>query len=336
MTAKSQSEDPEPDPEPSAPHFERSPTIPAEFPDNSSLDPSLGLIDPEIRNYFFKPDSHGPPPYSEVDTNPHSGEQFQSAEPWLAVLDTYDSFIAQPLNQHSTIDPSLFGPSPFAQQPTPQIFSPSRPIYDEPRISPALLGKPSPSPVAAPVKWYSGGKEVVSKKAPPLRRSREQTQASHSPVEIQPPAPDPPVKQWEVNVETGLDTIKRIKLIFRESPGAPSSRPASSGQFKGFAPDIGDGRVTPPAACGVEEKELPYASELHLDDNTPPPEMKRRRLDENVSVVIHRREIERELYPVWLATDAKQVWIRKKKTGRVKGVIYDWNNSSDGEECTWD
>ena len=97
---------------------------------------------------------------------------------------------------------------------------------------------------------------------------------------------------------TGLDEIKRIKLVFRgdTSTSASNSRPSSSGNMMRNAR-----RMTPPAAMGDDWRLLPHVSELHLDENTPPPEVRKRMRDENVMVVIPRKRINKALYPVFLA-----------------------------------
>jgi hypothetical protein len=229
---------------------------------------------------------------------------------WLTNLDPYNGFIAQPLH-NNTVDPTLFDSSI-------QPYHSNRPFH-EPRISPSMLHKSIQSP-STEVKWYSGGKEVVSK-TPPKRRSRESTQDKRTPLQVENSIP------WIVNVDTGLDTVKRIKLIFREGAASSSSRPNSSDSAQ-LA--IDGERLTPPAAKGEEERELPLASELDLDENTPPPE--KRRSDDDISVVIPKREIKRELYPVLLARDAKQTMIKNKSTGMVKGVIFDWDPDDEEDE----
>jgi hypothetical protein len=43
-----------------------------------------------------------------------------------------------------------------------------------------------------------------------------------------------------------------------------------------------------------------------------------------VDVVVLEKKIDKDLYPVFLAKDARQVMIRSKNSGRVKGIIYSW------------
>jgi len=82
-------------------------------------------------------------------------------------------------------------------------------------------------------------------------------------------------------------------------------------------------RVTPPAAMGDDGRLLPHANELHLDDNTPPPDVRKRMRDENTMVVIPTKRINKALYPVFLASDARQKMVRNKATGKIN-IKYEW------------
>ena len=97
----------------------------------------------------------------------------------------------------------------------------------------------------------------------------------------------PEAERYEVKVDTGLDTIKRIKLIFRGDEKRNVER------------------VTPDIAIEDGER-IPNASELYLDDNTPPPSpipLRRKRKYSEVSVVIPYKSINKDLYTVFSSED---------------------------------
>jgi hypothetical protein len=296
LTAKAPSEDSET--EQTYRQADQSPTIPEESFPPSNLDP--GLLDPEIRNYFFRPDSHDPPPYTDIDQS--SQHILPDAPPtaWLHFDDPFDTFVARPLSENDTIDPSLFEPPPF--QPA-EIYPPHPSNYNEPSISPTALERPAALTPTEPVKWYSGGKEVVSK-VPPKRRSREMTREDESVGDIS-------GKQWEVNVETGLNTVKRLKLVFREK-----TLPSTAEQ----------GKHVESEGNGIQ-RTIPDERDLAVGDNRDtalPADVTMPRKCRAVSVVIPRRKINRELYPMFLARNARQTMVRSKATGRIKGFIYEW------------
>src|SRR5271169_6139902 len=129
-----------------SPKFERKST--SQFEQNPvattdlNLDPAL--MDPEMSNYFFgTQDSHNPPPYSEVDIPEHSPTD------WLSQFDDpFNDFIAQPFSSEpviDTIDPYLFSHAmPIITSSPPTLF----PEAAAPRVSPAMMHKPSPEAVS--------------------------------------------------------------------------------------------------------------------------------------------------------------------------------------------
>ena len=272
-----------------------------------------------MSTYFFGHQSRDPP-YTEND-NHEEPKYFEDPPPptsWLPDFeDPFDSYIARPLSSDNigTINPALI-PS-HGQSTYSRAFVPNRNTFIEeprPQISPAVLEKLAVSP-SPEVKWYSGGREISGGKKPPrLRLSRD-----HSTEPETKDSTAAPVR-YEVNVQTGLDEIKRIKLVFRgdTSTSASNSRPSSSGNMMRNAR-----RMTPPAAMGDDWRLLPHVSELHLDENTPPPEVRKRMRDENVMVVIPRKRINKALYPVFLASDARQKMVRNKTTGKIN-IKYEW------------
>lgn len=161
--------------------------------------------------------------------------------------------------------------------------------------------------------------------------------------------------RYEMNVETGLDNIKRIKLVFHADP-PQSSRPKSSGTGKSAtdpidvdssqhssrqtSPQWRHGkkrdilvrrdvpRVTPPSAIDVDVRTpLPTAKDLHLHGNTPPPtpsyfSQPMRWIATEVSIPF--KHLDKSQYPAFLAQDAKQMMVKSKLSGQVKGISFTW------------
>lgn len=143
-----------------------------------------------------------------------------------------------------------------------------------------------------------------------------------------------PGKKYETIVTTGLDTFKRIKLTFRDDPPPVSndSRLISSGLLESndvppeshsnpFRVDAESPhsspppakkrdivrrevpRITPPAAMGVEGRRIPMASELDLDDNTPPPmviPLTKKKRKTIVEVVVYEKPVDKSLCRMFL------------------------------------
>jgi hypothetical protein len=348
------------------------------FPSESNLDPAL--LDPEMSAYFFgSQDEPDPPAYTEIE-HPHEFLQSTAIErpSWLPPLtNPFETYIAQPLA--TALDPSLLVPQPLTITALNQTsITQERSIS----ISPAMLDKSSAPPVQEEVVWYSSGKEMqVGGKFPPVTKHGGKGKSfTNGGKGFSAPAKGTgkgksilgkrPVKalstsevvsertgkEYETIVVTGLESVKRIKLIYREdSPRiSDDSRPTSSGslssnkaapgsRMKPFKVDwespkesasdsqkrdtkkLEVPRVTPPAAMGVEGRRIPMASELHLDDNTPPPTiavLTNRSL--NVEVVVHKKRFDRSQYPMFLAKDAEQTVIRDTVTGEEKGLTYSW------------
>jgi hypothetical protein len=152
-------------------------------------------------------------------------------------------------------------------------------------------------------------------------------------------------RRYEVSVPTGLDSVKRIKLIFHEDLPSPQTSlpapPASAAnpidgdshrrsfplsRKRDILPRPNVSRDTPPAALvdDVTQK-LPMARELHLDNNTPPA---MEVIKKNVvgGVVIPRKKIDRKVYQVFLSNRARQTMVRKRD-GKVKGIKFQWGDS---------
>jgi hypothetical protein len=265
----------------------------------------------------------------------------------------FDTYVGQPLS--APLDPSLFAPEPL------NIAAINRASFTEERpisISPALLKKSSTAPVQEEVVWYSSGMEMQKGgKVPPLTKhggkgksaihggkgylaptkhhGKKKSMLSRISRDSIPTPEDGerPGKKYETIATTGLDTIKRIRLIFREDPPHISndSPPMSSGSLESNDVPAGSHsnpfsvdtetpnrspplakmrdivrrelpRITPPAALGVESRRIPMASELDLDDNTPPPMAipltKKRKMI--VEVVVYERPVDKSLCRTFL------------------------------------
>ena len=156
-------------------------------------------------------------------------------------------------------------------------------------------------------------------------------------------------------VETRLDNIKRIKLIFHEDP-PQSSLPKSSGTGKSLtdpievdssqqstrqtSPQWTHGkkrdvvvrrdvrRVTPPSAIDVDVCTLlPTGKDLHLHENTTPPtpsQFSQPTRWTATEVSIPFQHLDKSQYPAFLAQDAKQMMVRSKVSGKVKGISFTW------------
>jgi hypothetical protein len=325
-----------------------------------NLDPAL--LDPEMSNYFFIHQSQDPPPHSEFEIQFPSQDDEYSHD--MFVIDHPESLrmfhddtslqtdIAQPLFSPKSPDPLILSP-PLAQSHSLELFGSSESVLPDDQsisISPSMLNKP-----VLPeddVRWYSNGKEVqVGGKTPPHSKYCREGTGNGNVLGKRPSKtvdaetvtiPRGLGTRYEVNVDTGLDTVKRIKLVFhRDSPSTTDGPQAGSSSCKQKNLVDGDGtptrgtfkerearqdiqRVTPPAAIDIGRC-LPTAKDLGLDENSPPPSsvslMEKNR---NVEVVIPEAKIDKSLYPVYLGKDARQTRVTSKASGRVKGIIFAW------------
>ena len=368
--------------------------IPDPFAEQSDLTANLhpALLDPEMSNYFFGSQTHNPPPASKfnIDRDPYTHTALLDSHDssWLSYYETnFETYIAQPLSSSTPLDP-VIDPAILSNLQSPRRISPLPNVAIEERsisIAPSMLSKSGNSPMHEETVWYSKGVAQVGGKPPHTNNSGEgkgkgrnlgQRPASDGgegkgkgkvlgkrpllEVEI----PDSPPQRilgtrYEMNVETGLDTIKRIKLVFHDDP-LQMSRPTSAGIGKSAADPIDldtsqnsspyaspahrNGkkrdvlvrqdlrrerlRVTPPAAIDVDiGPVLPVASALHLDDNTPPPIPFHHSEPTRwiaVEVLIPFKNLDKTQYPEFLAKDAKQVLVRNKVTGQIKGISFAW------------
>lgn len=182
----------------------------------------------------------------------------------------------------------------------------------------------------------------------------EATPAPHIGQVESPPPAQVLGTRYEMNVETGLDTIKRIKLVFHENP-QQSSRPTSSGTGKSptdpidvdssqhstrqISPQWIQGkkrdvvvrrdvpRVSPPTMDVDVRTPLPTATDLHLDENPPPPTPSHfsqpvRWIATEVSIPF--KDLDKSQYPAFLAQDAKQMMLKSKVSRQVKGISFTW------------
>ena len=227
--------------------------VPETFPQDMSLDPAL--LDPEMANYFLEQASHDPPPYSEVEphveshVDNHNGFSQrllanQPEQPWMSHYDnSFETYMARPLSQPILHSDLL---SPHSKGMLPTMLNDDR----SKSISPSMLNKSSSISVQDEVVWYSSGREMqIGGKKPPRTKNNEEGKGkgkvlgkrrktmddSPSPYAGDLPIQDSPIERmrYEINVDTGLHTIKRIKLVFHDS-STDTSRPCAS---------------TPPVTC---------------------------------------------------------------------------------------
>ena len=337
--------------------FEDTPDVHQTLPEGTALDPTL--LDPEMTTYFFGLPSHNPPPYSEdephvephVDTHEEFSEQMpvhHSGSSWMSHYDNrFETYIAQPLSD-PILHPDLACPYQGGLYPTTTLDDRSM------SISPSLLNKSASISVQDEVVWYSNGKEMqVGGKKPPrtkyggegkgkgkvMEKRRKTIDNSPRHHVDDTPSQNGKGRRYEVNVETRLDTIKRIKLVFHDR-STDAYRPSSPGSLCGgidpvdtdstslrksetqdmIRPDVL--RVTPLAAIEPGCL-LPNARDIFLDENTPPPIVSNEKLPK-FEVIIPVREIDKNLYPVFLGKDAKQTMVRSKFDGTIKGLIFSW------------
>ena len=139
---------------------------------------------------------------------------------WLGGYDTFETFTAKPLTAQ-ILDPSLFATTDpmgtFAPNHTPFVEGPKTLS-----ISPAMLDKSQTA--QEEVVWYSGaGKQVGGKKPPrgegkgkgKFLGSRPNTMAEKAKALVD-KGEKILGKRYEMSITTGLETVKRIKLVFHE------------------------------------------------------------------------------------------------------------------------
>jgi hypothetical protein len=290
LTTKTPSGDPEPG---ATPQFEhRSTSQFAQSPKHPNLDPIL--LDAEMSNYFIGAQySHHPPPYTEIDLP--TSHLTQDNLDWLQHFnDPYDDFITQPLPSEpdiNTIDPCLFS----LVQPNPPTIPPATFFSVEPPAPKAQSPASSVRRATSPVKWFSRGRQLQrgGKYPPTLNTPR----LPPPPKRLSPSCDD--ATRYEINVETGLETVKRIKLVFREGR-TPSLATEAEECDSPRTNELGLDENTPSLVTEAEERESPGANELMLDENTPmlvteeeeceSPRANELRLDENTPMLATEAE----------------------------------------------
>jgi len=359
--------------------------------DPALLDPEMAsyFFGPQSHNRppYSKIDLHGDT-YSQ---NTFADDHQESS--WISNYEAeFESYIALPLSSSTpmdpVIDPAILSSSHIQSQ---LRIAPLQNIPLEERsisIAPSMLDKSVNSPIQDETVWYSNGTAQVGGKKPPQTKhggegkGKGQVLGKRPAPEVEPtpapeaePAPAPEVEpkpapeveevepsparvlgtRYEMNVKTGLDTIKRIKLVFHED-SPQTTRPTSSGTGKsptgpidvdssqhstrqnspqgrhGKNRDVlvrrAEPRVTPPAALDVDIGTLlPTAKDLHLDENTPPPSpsyfsQPTRWIATEVSIPF--KPLDKSQYPAFLAQDAKQMMLKSRVTGQVKGISFTW------------
>ena len=260
-----------------------------------------------MASYILGQPLHDPPPYVEIEVVPHLEshvdihEQISqhlhvdhSVSPWISHYhNSFETYVARHLSE-PILHTNLILPHSTVRFPT--TLSADRSMS----ISPSMLNKSASISVQEEVVWYSSGKEtqVGGKKPPRIKDGgegkgkgkvlgkRKIMDDLNECVEVM-PIQDTPAERTrrEVNVETGLNTIKRIKLIFHDSstdtPLPGTSRPACTNtnladvdgipQEESKNSDVAPAdllRVTPPAV--IEPGQSPSSSSRLADTHTNP------------------------------------------------------------------
>ena len=154
-------------------------------------------------------------------------------------------------------------------------------------------------------------------------------------------------RRFEVNVTTGLDTIKRIKLIFHQDlqPTQPTLLPAPA------TPGTGENAInldsrgnfhplprkrdilcrphvprepSPVAMADEVGRRLSMSSESPSDDNNPRPVVEVKMRNVIAGVVVPCRRIDRSLYLAFMSNRARQTMVRRKRDGTLKGMKFEW------------
>ena len=317
-------------------------TDPDSFEDdmlNPDLDPSLAALQ------FTGPSDQFESHLDNLTATPYISP-FETQP--LEIFPLAPSMLRQPSSSSASISPAMLEKAP--------VF----PVAKEERVKEEVV-------------WYSGGQKHIGGTAPPVTvrgggKGKIRDVSKKETIKLESPTPEPPntdslkpkppkpqipapeiyspspvslpVKKGmkhQVNVETGLETVKRIKLVFHGNPFEKKrSRSTAASAVKARSPREVE-RITPPAAI-YEGRRLPTAKELGIDNNSPPPEdrssgsdlifienkLVKREQVTKVEVVIPRRKINKSLYPMFLSRDARQTQIRRKSDGSIKGMIFSW------------
>jgi hypothetical protein len=313
--------------------FERDPpAVPMTLPEHSNLNSGL---DPEISSYFCGPQLGDPLVYPETNDKVEDYRQHTYVDepglPWmLQYSPPLETYIAQPLSQ-VMLNP-LLQASDSEQPPSMNILPARQTVLDDRSvtISPAMLDKSTARSLKDKVIWYSKGREVQVNGKKPLRtkgggdgKAKQNILAKKlagTTGKAQNPRPCALGMRYEVNVQTGLDTIKRIKLVFHgdppeasqvQSPGLTIAENLKKEAFR--HEDMG---VTQPVTFSPS----PAIRYYPLDEEKSSPEMSTALMKRGcvVEVVIPKKEIDKSLYPMFLGKDAWQIMIRSKRAGEQK------------------
>jgi len=154
-------------------------------------------------------------------------------------------------------------------------------------------------------------------------------------------------RRYEVNVTTGLDTIKRIKLIFHQDiqPAQPTSLPAPATTGTAENPINLDSRgnfpplprkrdilcrphvpreLSPVAIADEVGRQPSMASESSSDDDEPQPVVEVKMRNVIAGVVVPYQRIDRSLYSAFMSSRARQTMVRRKRDGTLKGMKFEW------------
>jgi hypothetical protein len=166
---------------------------------------------------------------------------------------------------------------------------------------------------------------------PPLPPPSHEPPPHRLPPPARPEADDPSEinettnkRRYEVIVATGLDTVKRIKLVFHEDltpPARPSDPPTDLLTPRTVRTGKRDIILRPRRTPLLAMLDDGLSSDYD-DSSSPPPEVKRRKFISGV--VVPWKRIDRSLYGVFLSNRARQTMVTSKRDGTFKGIKFEW------------
>jgi hypothetical protein len=128
-------------------------------------------------------------------------------------------------------------------------------------------------------------------------------------------------RRYEVIVPTGLDTVKRIKLVFHEdlTPPLASNPPVDLNSPRTTRSGKRDVILRPRLTNSLAMLDDDLSSEF--DEGTSPPAKRRKYFS---GVVVPGKRIDTSLYGVFLSGRARQTMVTSKRDGTFKGIKFEW------------
>lgn len=128
-------------------------------------------------------------------------------------------------------------------------------------------------------------------------------------------------RRHEVIVATGLDTVKRIRLVFHEdlTPPLASSPPVDLNSPRTTRSGKRDVVLRPRRTSPLAMLDDDLSGDF--DDGTSPPAKRRKFIS---GVAVPWRRIDTSLYGVFLSGRARQTMVTSKRDGTFKGIKFEW------------